>query len=128
MRLEITFRPAREFPIAKVNLMRIIRIPGAQHLVMRGSNILHRLPRRVPPSYFVLRHNSTVSPIALIEQRGRRLTPWLRAMKEIRQRGANPPPELPRAELTPKLMNESHYAIKLPFSTDEVSSLTLPLM
>lgn len=41
-------------------------------------------------------------------------------MKEIRLRGVNPPPELPRAELTPKHMSESQYAVKLPFSTDEV--------
>jgi hypothetical protein len=62
------------------------------------------------------RLNSTV---ALTEQRGRKLTPWLRAMKEIRQRGTDPP-ELPRAELTPKRMHDSEYAVKLPFSTDEV--------
>jgi len=48
-------------------------------------------------------------------------------MKEIRQRGVNPPPELPRAELTPKHMSESHYAVKLPFSTDEVHLRFLPL-
>ena len=49
-------------------------------------------------------------------------------MKEIRQRGANPPPDLPRVELTPKHMSESHYAVKLPFSTDEVRLPTLQLM
>jgi hypothetical protein len=58
-------------------------------------------------------------PVALTEQRGRKLTPWLRAMKEIRQR-KDRPPELPRAELTPKHMGDSHYSAKLPFSTDEV--------
>jgi hypothetical protein len=71
---------------------------------------------RKGPLQLATRLNSTV---ALTEQRGRKLTPWLRAMKEIRQRGTDPP-QLPRAELTPKRMHDSEYAVKLPFSTDEV--------
>src|SRR5579859_7921862 len=78
------------------------------------------------------RFNSTAAPLTSIkEQRGRKLTPWLRAMKEIRQRGENPTTNnniLPRAELTPKRMSESHYSVKLPFSTDEVTPLSPPAL
>jgi len=68
-----------------------------------------------------LRFNSTAPPITLTEQRGRNLTPWLRAMKEIRLRGTQQP-NLPYAELTPKHMRDSYFAVRLPFSTDEVHS------
>ena len=66
-----------------------------------------------------VRHNST-APTMVMEQRGRKLTPWLRAMKDIRQRGENPPPPLLSAPLTPKHMKESFYAVTLPFSRNEV--------
>ena len=89
---------------------------------MRPPRSLHGLilpTPRINTSILFSRRNSTVPDVALTEQHGRKLIPWLRAMKEIRQRGANAP-DLPRAELTPKHMNESHYSVKLPFSTDEV--------
>ena len=94
---------------------------------MKASNVVRNRPWRVSyplsPVYFS-RPNSTAVPVALTEQRGRKLTPWLRAMKEIRARGDRPP-DLPRAELTPKRMSESHSSVKLPFSTDEVGMTRL---
>jgi hypothetical protein len=87
---------------------------------MKAVRFTQSLPAR--PCYQLTsgyRANSTVAQVAITAQRGRNLTPWLRAMKEIRERGDNPP-NLPRAALTPKHMNDSHYAAKLPFSTDEV--------
>ena len=89
---------------------------------MRPARSLHFLiqptPQIITPICF-FRRNSTVADVVLTEQRGSKLTSWLRAMKEIRQHGTNPP-DLPRAELTPKRMSESYFAVKLPFSTDEV--------
>jgi hypothetical protein len=88
---------------------------------MRPPRNLHSLilsTPRISTSILFCRRKSTVPDVALTEQHGRKLTPWLRAMKEIRQRGANAP-DLPRAELTPKRMSDSYYTVKLPFSTDE---------
>jgi len=82
------------------------------------QGLIRSRPQPIKSTRFV-RRNSTVPAVGVTEHRGRKLTPWLRAMKEIRQRGASSP-DLPRAELTPKRMDESYYAVKLPFSMDEV--------
>jgi hypothetical protein len=90
-----------------------------QMKVPRGMHGLKRSTTQTALPICFSRPNSTVPVVVLTEERGRKLTPWLRAMKEIRQHGTNPP-DLPRAELTPKRMSESHYTARLPFSTDEV--------
>jgi hypothetical protein len=117
----VTLRAGRYFPTTGHKYQHRLSPPPINPM-KRFSLPLRAICLNVPRNtrlMLVTRLNSTV---ALTEQRGRKLTPWLRAMKEIRQRGTDPP-QLPRAELTLKRMHDSEYAVKLPFSTDEVLEL-----
>lgn len=93
---------------------------SSQMRVPRTLNSAFQFPNIHTQTRVFCRFNSIGPLTSIKEQRGRKLTPWLRAMKEIRQRGENPTSMPPRAELTPKRMSESYYSIKLPFSTNEV--------